>query len=109
MKSFVFDLEMSVGPESDTFTAINGPVFTIAHWLKNAPDLVQKAWELIHELSKADVIIELSVDGFVWGYPDKYLELAQRILGKEVIPFTNFGILMGYNNSDDGFWSGVYR
>eukprot|EP00057_Strongylocentrotus_purpuratus_P017266 XP_011671740.1 PREDICTED: lysosome membrane protein 2 isoform X2 [Strongylocentrotus purpuratus] len=105
MKSFVFDLEMSVGPESDTFTAINGPVFTIAHWLKNAPDLVQKAWKLIHELSKADVIIELSVDGFVWGYPDKYLELAQRILGEEVVPFTNFGILLGYNNSDDGVWS----
>ncbi|XP_063955547.1 scavenger receptor class B member 1-like [Lytechinus pictus] len=104
-KSFVFDLDMSVGPESDTFIAVNSPVFTIANWLKNAPDLIQKAWQLIHELSTADVIIELSVGGFIWGYPEKYLELAQRILGEDVVPFTNFGILMGYNNSDDGIWS----
>ncbi|XP_041464193.1 scavenger receptor class B member 1-like [Lytechinus variegatus] len=96
---------MSVGPESDTFIAVNSPVFTIANWLKNAPDLIQKAWQLIHELSKADVIIELSVGGFIWGYPEKYLELAQRILGEDIVPFTNFGILMGYNNSDDGIWS----
>ncbi|XP_071510540.1 lysosome membrane protein 2-like [Diadema antillarum] len=105
LKSFVFDRDMSVGPESDTFVSINGPVFTIAYWLRNQKDPVQRIWELVHAISEAELIIEIPVGGFVWGYSDKYLELAQDILGEERVPSTNFGVLMSYNNSDDGIWT----
>ncbi len=66
----------------------------MAYWLKDVPDGIQDLWQLIHALSGAEVIVEISLNELMWGYDDPYLVLAQRILGEDRIPSTKFGLFL---------------
>ncbi|XP_072040616.1 platelet glycoprotein 4-like [Amphiura filiformis] len=105
MKSYVFDEDLSVGPDSEKFMTLNLAVFTIAHWLKDLPDGIQDLWKLVHQLSGAEPLMELSIAELMWGYDDPYLVLAQQILGEDRVPSTKFGLFLNVNNTDDGLWN----
>ncbi|KAJ8028834.1 Scavenger receptor class B member 1 [Holothuria leucospilota] len=104
-KSFYFKREMSVGDQTDVITTINIPVFTVASLMKYQSRRRKNLWNLIHEKSGAQPVINVTVEGLIWGYDDNYLELAQDLLGEDVIPITKFGFFLGQNNSGDGLWN----
>lgn len=103
--TYVFDREMSVGPETDTFTTINMVAFTLASFIRYGGSNLQSVVELIHELAKADVVLELTVKDILWGYEDAYLKMFQDALGEGTIPFTEFGLFYGSNASAEETWT----
>lgn len=68
---------------------------TLASFIRYGGIIPKSAVELIHELAKADLILELSVKDILWGYEDAYLKLFQDVLGEGTIPSTEFGIYIG--------------
>ncbi|PIK37520.1 putative lysosome membrane protein 2 isoform X2 [Apostichopus japonicus] len=104
-KQFIFNRDMSVGPQTDTVTTINIAVFAVAHIIRYQPRRRKALWNIIHQRSGAQPIVTTTVEEILWGYEDDYLKLAQELLGEDVIPLTHFGIMLGQNNSDDGLWN----
>ncbi|KAJ8028833.1 Platelet glycoprotein 4 [Holothuria leucospilota] len=103
--TYVFDRDLSIGPETDTFTTVNMVAFTLASFIKYGGRIPQSAVELIHELASADLVLELSVKDILWGYQDAYLKLFQDVLGEGTIPSTEFGIYVGRNATPGETWT----
>ncbi len=67
---------------------------TVANLLKDQPGPIKNIQRLIHELSNATSVLELSVYDILWGYEDAYLELFDELFPGQ-IPSTLFGLFEG--------------
>ncbi|XP_072040615.1 scavenger receptor class B member 1-like isoform X2 [Amphiura filiformis] len=101
--NYQFVPEESVGLESDTFWTVNVPVFTVANLLKDQPGPIKNIQRLIHELSNATSVLELSVYDVIWGYEDAYLLLFDELFPGQ-IPTTIFGLFAGTNYTAGKPW-----
>ena len=75
---------------------------TVANLLRDSPTPVQNIQKLIHALSGASSVVEVSVDDILWGYEDDYLVLFDSLF-PGLLPTTEFGIFQGvsYTHSLD--------
>ncbi|XP_070552516.1 platelet glycoprotein 4-like [Ptychodera flava] len=97
---YVFIPEMSIGPESDTYTGLNAPLVIIANLLRTMPSLVQELGDIIAELTKdTNLFLTLSIRDIIWGYNDPIFELIYELTGTSLVPGPQFGILAGKNNT----------
>ncbi|XP_050417376.1 platelet glycoprotein 4 [Patella vulgata] len=103
---FVFEEELSAGPQSDNFTTVNIPVALIDNLIKNEYGWIQDLVELLFQVTAEDVFITLSVEDLMWGYEDHLLRRAAEILANFNITFDDhFGLFKGQNGTDDGLYT----
>ncbi|XP_041484876.1 scavenger receptor class B member 1-like isoform X1 [Lytechinus variegatus] len=97
---YYFDEERSVGPESDTVTALNSPLLTTAHMMENYQFLVRTAIRgLLYELDERPVVTK-TVSEIMWGYQEPLLTMAKQF--QSVPPefeSGQFGYFVGLNTS----------
>ena len=81
---------------------------TVANLLKDSPGPVQNIQKMIHALSGATSVIEVSVDDILWGYEDDYLVLFDSLF-PGLLPTTEFGIFQGvsYTHSPRRLFTGA--
>lgn len=106
VQTFVFDRDLSVGEENDTFTTINAPLFTVGTLLQFEASWLQTAVNaLLEELGEVP-LVTVSVYDIFWGYEDRFLQLVKKVLDKFQIKSRiitgKFGYYMDKNNTDDG-------
>ncbi|XP_077984532.1 lysosome membrane protein 2-like [Glandiceps talaboti] len=101
--SYVFQPNMSSGPESDVITTMNIPLVTIVNMLKSQIGPIQDIADILVEiLGDAKLFKPLSVKDIVWGYRDPIFNLIYNLTGTSIVPSPDFGLFLGKNNSDDG-------
>ncbi|KAI0227214.1 Lysosome membrane protein 2 [Lamellibrachia satsuma] len=104
VKTYEFERELSVGPDTDTFTTVNIPVMVVSDWVRNQPEVVQKASSMLLRLFKEDLFYTISIKKIVWGYQDPMLRLAKKFLPGWFYTDT-VGFLAGKNDTDDGVYT----
>ncbi|ESO89463.1 hypothetical protein LOTGIDRAFT_165058 [Lottia gigantea] len=105
---FVFEEELSSGPETDNFTTLNIPIAVIDNLVKDQKKLFKEIVNLLEELSLEEYFLTLSVRDLMWGYPDKLLADAKAIINRLHFNITlddEFGLFKGQNGSDDGLYT----
>ncbi|XP_033110680.1 platelet glycoprotein 4-like isoform X2 [Anneissia japonica] len=101
---YVYMDDMSVGPSSDVFTTVNVVAFTaasVARGYGNTSD--ENILRLLHLLSKAEVLMTVSVHEFLWGYEEPYLKYINDQFDAS-LP-TKFGVFIGSNMTSDSVWT----
>ncbi|XP_064607931.1 lysosome membrane protein 2-like [Liolophura sinensis] len=102
---YIFDREMSVGDENDTFTTINLPMVTLANMLRFEYDVILQGLQALFTTVGENLFLELSVADILWGYEDNLLKEAKHILADYNLTFPiddKFGLFYKQNTSDDG-------
>ncbi|XP_030839054.1 scavenger receptor class B member 1 [Strongylocentrotus purpuratus] len=97
---YYFEEDRSVGPETDTVTAINSPLLTTAHIMKNYQFLVRTAIRgLLYELDER-VIVTRTISEMMWGYYEPLLVVAKQF---QTVPPAfesgRFGYFVGFNTT----------
>lgn len=108
LRWFSFDRDKSNGTEEDRFITVNIPMMTIANIVKNEYPILEEIAEGVLEWAKEKLFISLSIKDILWGYKEplfaKFVELA-RDLGFNLTLNENFGLFVGTNGSDDGWYN----
>ncbi|KAH3692244.1 lysosome membrane protein 2-like isoform X2 [Dreissena polymorpha] len=107
-KYYIFDRDLSVGPETDTFTTVNIPLMVIANIVKREFSWLQKLVDSLLDWGETDVFMTLSVKDLVWGYDEPLINKTIGVLKELGFPLKiddHFGIFVGTNNSDDGWYN----
>ncbi|XP_052792944.1 lysosome membrane protein 2-like [Mya arenaria] len=107
-KYYVFDRAMSNGTEDDKFTTVNIPLMLIANIVKREVDWLQKIADALIEWGEKDVFMTLSVKDLVWGYDEPLINKTVTLLQELGLPIhidDHFGLFVGTNNSDDGWYN----
>ncbi|XP_022086017.1 scavenger receptor class B member 1-like [Acanthaster planci] len=97
--SYFFEPGMSVGPESDSFTAVNVPYVTVAHMLDWLPKEAKEALSLLLDGMHEHLFKTLTVRELLWGYEDEVLKIASRFFTIPGMPGGKFGFLVDQNGS----------
>lgn len=103
---YFFDESRSVGPESDTITALNAPLMTTAYMMKDYQFLVRTAlngvlYELDESLTNRHTIREI-----LWGYDEPLFRLAQQFISVPPgFESGQFGFLAGMNDTYAGLFT----
>ncbi|XP_077984146.1 lysosome membrane protein 2-like [Glandiceps talaboti] len=105
--TYVFDREMSVGWDNETFTTLSIPLLTLVNLVKYEPDLVQYVIEALEKQAHSSLFMDLSVKDLVWGYKDPLLAYIKSLpLIGDLLPIPEeFGLFMGRNGSSDGVYT----
>lgn len=104
---FVFDRNMSVGPEEDTFTNVNLPMLTIINLLRYEFEALKVLVDTMFDVVKETLFLKLSVKDILWGYEDNLLKEAQKIASafNLTLPVSDkFGLFYEKNGTDDGVY-----
>ncbi|XP_050527772.1 scavenger receptor class B member 1-like isoform X2 [Daktulosphaira vitifoliae] len=88
-----FDHELSISnPEVDHLFVPNLPLLGFSSLLKDSPMVVNMFFESLVEYLDSKPILNLTAHDFLWGYDDKLVSLASKML-PSWIDFTRFGML----------------
>ncbi|RUS82470.1 hypothetical protein EGW08_009776 [Elysia chlorotica] len=104
---FVFDREMSAGPEEDTFTNVNLPMLTIMNLLRYEFLPLKVLVDTMFAVVNETLFLKLSVKDILWGYPDNVLKEAEKIARafNLSLPVSDqFGLFYQKNGTDDGLY-----
>ncbi|XP_059168458.1 lysosome membrane protein 2-like [Physella acuta] len=107
LRSFVFQPDMSVGSENDTFYTVNLPALTIMSMLKREYTFFDELVDLILNAIGERLFIQLSVHDLMWGYEDPLLKDAKeiaRMFNRTLNMSDYFGLFYNQNNTDDGLY-----
>ncbi|XP_071786399.1 lysosome membrane protein 2-like [Asterias amurensis] len=100
-KAYIFDREKSVGPDTDTFTTVDLLAFTFGN-LGRYSDLIRYLQKMMHGATASNIIVDVTVDGFLWGYPQPYLQFLKDFTG---LPLpTDYGVFYGDNDTTYEEW-----
>ncbi|GFS12079.1 scavenger receptor class B member 1 [Elysia marginata] len=104
-EGYTYVEELSVGPETDTFTSLNDFFFVLAFSLQNQSALVQNAVSDFFEVMGDSAFITRSLRDIWWGYDDVVLKKVADFLKSLHVNVTipsKFGFNMDKNNTDGG-------
>ncbi|XP_038055317.1 lysosome membrane protein 2-like isoform X2 [Patiria miniata] len=101
-KAYIFDRDQSVGWDNDTFTTIDLPTVTFGHVMQYS-DTGKFLHKLVHRGSLSNLIIDVSVVGFMYGFEQPYLTFLNSIFTSVELP-TEFGIFYGSNDTLAAEW-----
>ncbi|XP_038072676.1 scavenger receptor class B member 1-like [Patiria miniata] len=97
--SYFFEPDMSVGLESDSFTAVNVPYATATHLLDWLPYDIKIALSLVLDEMHEHLFKELTVKELLWGYEDEVLKILSKFIKIPGMPNGEFGFLVDQNGS----------
>lgn len=107
-EAYIFAEDLSVGPETETFTSLNELFFIIANSVRHQPAMVQTAVSDLFEALGDEAFVTRSVGDIWWGYDDVALkeikDLLERLHVNMTIP-SKFGFNMDKNNTDGGIFN----
>ncbi|CAL9683303.1 unnamed protein product [Knipowitschia caucasica] len=97
-KTYIFQQNMSRGPETDLIRTVNIPVMTVMDQFKNEPLFARLISDLMKSLGEG-LFTTRTVGDLLWGYEDALLKSLKRIK-----PNINdvFGLFYKNNASNDG-------
>ncbi|XP_061164515.1 cytoplasmic FMR1-interacting protein 2-like [Saccostrea echinata] len=108
-RSFVFDLEKSVGPHEENFTTVNLIMVTIADIIRREYSWIQELVEIVLDWGDdSNLFTTLSVKDIMWGYEDPLLKKIKAIVQKYIntTEFDDkFGLFYKQNGTDDGLYT----
>ncbi|KAM5172026.1 platelet glycoprotein 4-like [Mantella aurantiaca] len=90
----IFQREMSIGPEEDTYTVLNLAVAAAPGMIKGVEGVINAAIRS----SNSSLFQVRSVKEILWGYRDPFLEKIPNFL----IPDKTIGVFYPYNGTSDG-------
>ncbi|KAL1139376.1 hypothetical protein AAG570_006360, partial [Ranatra chinensis] len=93
--------ELSASDPNTTFLILpNVPMLGIASMLHNSSFLLNMALRTVINHFKAEPLVKMSVEEFLWGYDDQLVEFASRVL-PSWISFKRFGLLERMTNEGE--------
>uniref|UniRef100_A0A6A7G0B9 Scavenger receptor class B member 1 n=1 Tax=Hirondellea gigas TaxID=1518452 RepID=A0A6A7G0B9_9CRUS len=99
-KTYFFDREKSVGPESDQVTVLNVPMVTAVWQVRFTPRFIQLIFSSMLEVLKERPFATHNISELVWGYEDPLLKMARDILPPhQRMPSDSFGFFNNQNGS----------
>lgn len=99
-KIYIFNEEMSVGPEDDVVVVPNIPMLSATSQSKHAARFLRLAMASILDILKIKPFVEVSVGQLLWGYEDPLLKLAKDVVPKEQkLPYEEFGLMYKKNGT----------
>ncbi|KAK3741073.1 hypothetical protein RRG08_005763 [Elysia crispata] len=97
-RSFLFDRNLSVGPENDTVTSVNLAMVAAMTVLRYEPPLLKSLVEGAFQFFKESLFVETSVHDLLWGREDNILKAIADIAKSfnVTLPLNDtVGLLMG--------------
>jgi hypothetical protein len=106
-RSYVFQRDLSVGSENDTFVTMNIPMLTFLYMTQWERPGIKDVITSILNITKETLLTQLSVHDLMWGYPIKSVADLNFIIKQFGFNYTipdMFGLFYNKNNSDDGVY-----
>ncbi|BFZ15099.1 hypothetical protein BsWGS_18137 [Bradybaena similaris] len=105
--TYVFQPDMSVGFENDTFVTVNLPFLTIMNFIRWERLTIIQIFNALMKGFGESLFMKLSVHELMWGYNDTFFAEVNKWAKFFKLPFSvteTFGLFYNKNNSDDGLY-----
>lgn len=97
-KTYVFEANMSVGPENDLIRTVNIPALTVMEMVKDRP-FIRTIISDIMKSRNEGLFMTRTVEELLWGYEDPLLARIHQIYSSVE---SHFGLFYKMNATDDG-------
>ncbi|XP_041359462.1 lysosome membrane protein 2-like [Gigantopelta aegis] len=109
-RAYVFDRNMSCGPETDRFTTLNILLVTVLNMIRFEYGAVKEAFQIFLDLfPNVHMFLSLSVHDVLWGYEDPLIKDLEDFIFNwthKTIPFDDHvGLFYKKNGTDDGIYN----